>query len=895
MTTTDQRASRLADFTTLAFSALALSAPSLGQGAPEFPTSQLLVGEMRDLLQVESADVDGDGVTDLIGYSDASNALMWQRGSAAAPLGPDRFGPPQTLLELPDLEVWVFEPRLFEIADVTGDGLEDVVLSNRVDEAIQLIENLGGGDVAAPLDVFDTTPSSGTLLGAGTTAFDADGDGDLDLALFVRSSSGAANLSSLLENVGGSFVARPLPGSVNPGYFAAADVDGDGDLDLATSGENAAWLRNDSGAFTRLELPNSPIETNIAVARDFDGDGDLDLGFDLLSDSVLALYENLDGLGTFGDPKQLNRDREPVATVDMDGDGDLDFLTTTVNIDLIEWTALEPGLTPGTTVTFALRNGSIRSMEAVDLDADGFDDLLIHDEFRGQSAYQGQPSPGQLALGSIELEVARKFGSQGQPVARDFDLDGNLDLVVPRYDIGVTILFLDSNGDIARTELIPNSVDRVQELEIVDVNADGRLDIVLVELTGPIYLYLGQPGGTVAAPIVLDRTGRYRSVEAIDLDQDGDLDIIGGGSIIGDRDLVAFDQIAPGQFSTVPRVLTSFVGSIYSVETADLDLDGMDDLCVSVTNTTNDPRHFLCRSVGDGTIERNFVQVAFDQQPLIPVDLDGDGDSDFVWVDDDGARVLARENVGGGSVSDAFTILDTGQRFAAPVPAHLNTDGIPDFLIRQLDGDEEDRQFYRMLSNGTFSYGSLEALTLTDSGVTRALAADVDDDSDVDVFGFATNAGSIELYRSTLLSDLGVSECGPAVPNSTGAPGALSVRGSSVAETSALLLTASSLPPASLTLFLTSQDAGFVSGPGGSSGNLCLGGTIGRFLASGGPQTSDPAGSASLGVNLRELPQPNGTTSAMAGQTWRFQAWHRDAVGGQTTSNFTQAVAVSFL
>ena len=27
---------------------------------------------------------------------------------------------------------------------------------------------------------------------------------------------------------------------------------------------------------------------------------------------------------------------------------------------------------------------------------------------------------------------------------------------------------------------------------------------------------------------------------------------------------------------------------------------------------------------------------------------------------------------------------------------------------------------------------------------------------------------------------------------------------------------------------------------------------------------------------------------------WYFQLWHRDAVGGQTTSNFTDAVAVTF-
>ena len=40
--------------------------------------------------------------------------------------------------------------------------------------------------------------------------------------------------------------------------------------------------------------------------------------------------------------------------------------------------------------------------------------------------------------------------------------------------------------------------------------------------------------------------------------------------------------------------------------------------------------------------------------------------------------------------------------------------------------------------------------------------------------------------------------------------------------------------------------------------------------------------------------QPVGTVMVQPGDTWHFQAWHRDASGGQTTSNPTDAVAVTF-
>ncbi|MEM8712514.1 MAG: VCBS repeat-containing protein [Planctomycetota bacterium] len=112
------------------------SALGLAQDAAEYPSSQLLLGEMRYLLQVESFDLDGDGVADLVGYSDAFDALLWQRGNGSAPLGPERFGPPQTLLDLPELETSAFQMRLFEVADMTGDGLSDLVIANLPAQAI---------------------------------------------------------------------------------------------------------------------------------------------------------------------------------------------------------------------------------------------------------------------------------------------------------------------------------------------------------------------------------------------------------------------------------------------------------------------------------------------------------------------------------------------------------------------------------------------------------------------------------------------------------------------------------------------------------------------------------------------------------------------------------------
>ena len=105
-------------------------------------------------------------------------------------------------------------------------------------------------------------------------------------------------------------------------------------------------------------------------------------------------------------------------------------------------------------------------------------------------------------------------------------------------------------------------------------------------------------------------------------------------------------------------------------------------------------------------------------------------------------------------------------------------------------------------------------------------------------------------------------------------------------------LMGSDLPSNSLTLAVTSQTQGFTQMPGTSVGNLCLGGAIGRFLPQAAASGVD--GTVSLDINLNGLPQPTATVAVMPGDTWNFQLWFRDSLGGQPVSNFTQGVEVTF-
>lgn len=139
---------------------------------------------------------------------------------------------------------------------------------------------------------------------------------------------------------------------------------------------------------------------------------------------------------------------------------------------------------------------------------------------------------------------------------------------------------------------------------------------------------------------------------------------------------------------------------------------------------------------------------------------------------------------------------------------------------------------------------------------------------------------------------IGTSYCGPGVPNSTGSSGVISASGSAAVASNDLTLQASSLPNSAFGYFLTSRTQALVPQPGGSLGVLCLGGAIGRYVGPGQVQNTGATGAIALLLDLGQMPTPTGPVAAVAGETWHFQAWHRDAVGGTAVSNFTDGLSV---
>ncbi|MDF1836759.1 MAG: serine hydrolase [Planctomycetota bacterium] len=132
------------------------------------------------------------------------------------------------------------------------------------------------------------------------------------------------------------------------------------------------------------------------------------------------------------------------------------------------------------------------------------------------------------------------------------------------------------------------------------------------------------------------------------------------------------------------------------------------------------------------------------------------------------------------------------------------------------------------------------------------------------------------------------------VPNSTGLSGVASATGNQYISSNDFTMHASGLPQDVFTFMLVGTSSTFLQNPGGSLGNLCVGGTLGRYWDA--LQSTGSTGTATHPVNLLAIPKPNSApVPVQSGETLHFQWWHRDTVNNLPASNFTDGLMVTFL
>lgn len=325
---------------------------------------------------------------------------------------------------------------------------------------------------------------------------DFNGDRKPDVAV-ANEQSGTVTVL-LGDGKGGLTAAKgsPFPAGHQPNDIAVGDFNHDAKLDLAFANHEekhlTVLLGDGRGGFT--PAPGSPFAVDVrphthgVAAADLNGDGNLDLVTDSWgTDQVTVLFG--DGKGGFKTPGMLlSAGKHPyqrVRTADVNGDGRADILTTNLEGDNVTILLADGkgGFKPSAGSPFPC--GDSPFFVAVgDLNGDGKPDLAIVNAPSSTSDRQGRDGLTLLlgdGTGGFTKMAGSPFTTSRIPnrlAIGDVNGDGVADVAVTSTDSDNITLFLMNRGGVASSSTIAVG-KQPKGIALHDLNGDGKAEIVV--------------------------------------------------------------------------------------------------------------------------------------------------------------------------------------------------------------------------------------------------------------------------------------------------------------------------------------------------------------------------------------------------------------------------------
>jgi hypothetical protein len=543
-------------------------------------------------------------------------------------------------------------------------------------------------DVPFTRVVVDPVPPNGPDT---KTVGDLDGDGFPDI--IVASSTGAG-LWWYRYPAWTKHAIQPSGGWTTD--MQAADVDGDGDLDIVAPRESALmWYVNPrpggdpaAGPWAEIPIGAGGAHNHDVEVGDVNGDGKLDVvtrrhggseTYLFLQQSPIAWTETVVG-SDYG---------EGIALGDIDGDGDLDIAQNGFWLENPLPSGNLLGAWPRHTIDsfwFSLYVGVL----VADVNGDGRPDVVLAPSESSDGPFSwyeaADPRTGPWTEHSIDGSVSYFHTFK----AADVDGDGDLDLVTAEMhqsaDPDEVSIYFNEGGGLAWHQQVIGTMGS-HNLRVADIDADGDVDVVGVNwhesaadgaavtlwrnlidggpgalFTGGVFVALahldgpGLPAQIVTGP----GPGRTAQVRAFDA----------GGAVRLDV------EVYPPTFRGGVRVAA-----------CDFDHDGRDDL-VTVAGPGGAPHVRVMKFDGGGALVADLASF-FAYEPgfvgglfVACGDLDGDGDPEIVLGVDAGGgphvRILRLDR----SVFDEFMAYDPAFRGGIRVAVgDVTGDGRADLLL----------------------------------------------------------------------------------------------------------------------------------------------------------------------------------------------------------------------
>jgi hypothetical protein len=321
----------------------------------------------------------------------------------------------------------------------------------------------------------------------------------------------------------------------------STDIDGDGHMDVLYASQDGkiAWNKNTDGAGTFGA--EQTISTNVIVpysvyAMDLDGDGDMDVLSASFNDNKIAWYENTDGAGTFGAQNVISIDANEATSVystDLDGDGDMDVLSSSFSDNKIAWYENDGTGNFGSQIVISTAASGAYSVYATDMDGDGDMDVLSASWTDNKIAwYENTDGAGTFGAQNVISTVAMNASSV---YASDMDGDGDMDVLSASNDDHKIAWYENTDGDgtFGAQQVISTAALSTRSVYATDLDGDGDMDVLSASYAdNKIAWYENTDGdGTFGAQQVISTAALGAiTVYATDIDGDGDMDVLSASS-----------------------------------------------------------------------------------------------------------------------------------------------------------------------------------------------------------------------------------------------------------------------------------------------------------------------------------------------------------------------------
>ena len=350
----------------------------------------------------------------------------------------------------------------------------------------------------------------------------------------------------------------------------------------------------------------------------------------------------------------------------------------------------------------------ITNVNIVDLDQDGFPDILACDAVRHTIWWHRHAGSG--AWEDRTLCPTNSIAAPAHTTVVDLDQDGDVDILVaglrsewPTDERVGQVILLENTGDLTfEVKILLDDVRRVTDVQAGDLDADGDLDLVVAEfgyLHGRI-LWMENLGEGRFVDRELAMAPGTIHVPLADYDQDGDLDIAATVTQ-NEEEVWILENTGAETFSPIPHRVwytPNFdIGGAGMIQT-DLDRDGDQDLILSVGDNLElvypcpQPYHgaVWLENRGDLEFEAHRISNLAGTYAADVADLDGDGDTDVVlasmfneWKQPGSASLVWLENDGTQNFT-TWQIDEAPSHLCTVACGDLNGDDRPDIVAGSL-------------------------------------------------------------------------------------------------------------------------------------------------------------------------------------------------------------------